>query len=679
MFSPLFHHPKTQRWAYTPASRLGYVPGLDGVRALAVLAVLVYHAEAAWLPGGFLGVEIFFVVSGYLITSLLLSEYRADHTVDLKKFWQRRARRLLPALFVLIFAVLVYAVTFLPDEVTGLRADALSAFTYSTNWYLILAQESYFETVGRPSLLRHLWSLAVEEQFYLLWPLLFTSLLVRLKAQHAMLVLMAGAGTSALWMGTLFQPDTDPSRVYYGTDTRAAGIFLGAALAFVWTPGVTTASRTRVRCWLLETTAWIALGTLVVMCLRVNEFAPFLYYGGMLLVAVATTLMIAAVVHPQSPLFRPLMSNSVLRWIGVRSYSLYLWHWPVCMVTRPQVDVTIDGAVLFALRMGVTFVLAELSYRLVETPIRHGALGKVWTAWNHTQGVRHWGVRLAGIGIVTPMVVAILLLGRTVMNAQPPREPGYVSMTAEGQSISFETHAPAPDASNTPRVEASAWFVGEAREEQRNLGDAATPSGVADVLPCAAECQTQHDIPYMQEGNPPPAGPPQHGAGPAAASGALPKRTKPAQVLAIGDSVMLGASQALRQAVTDVNVDAHVGRQVSAALQILRERKEARLLAPTVIIHLGNNGGFSSKQFDEMMRLLQDVPRVVFLTTKVPRTWQEPNNTALADGVRRYPNARLVDWHTQGTAHPEWFWKDGIHLRPEGAKMYAHLIAATMK
>ncbi len=672
MFSPLFHQPKTQSGAYTHASRLGYLPGLDGVRALAVLAVLVYHADAAWLPGGFLGVEVFFVVSGYLITALLLSEYRTDHTVDLKKFWHRRARRLLPALFAFILAVLVYAVIFLPDEVTGLRADALSAFTYSTNWYLILAQKSYFEMVGRPSLLRHLWSLAVEEQFYLLWPLLFTSLLVRLKAQLAMLVLMAGAGASTLWMGTLFQPDTDPSRVYYGTDTRAAGILLGAALAFVWTPWVTNAPRTRVRCWLLETTAWIALGALVVVGLQVNEFAPFLYYGGMLLVAVATTLMIAAVVHPQSLLFGPLMSNSVLRWIGVRSYSLYLWHWPVFMVTRPHLDVTIDGAALFALRMGVTFLLAELSYRLVETPIRHGALGKVWTTWNHTQGVRHWGVGLAGAGIVTPIVVAILLLGRTVMNAQPPREPVYVSMTAEDRSMSFETHPQAPDTSNTLGVEASAWFVGEVQEEQRNLGDAATPSGVADVLHCAAECQTQHYMPHMHEGS-------LHAAGPAAASVALPKRTNPAQVLAIGDSVMLGASQALRQAVTDIHVDAHVGRQVSAALQMLRERKDARLLAPTVIIHLGNNGIFSRKQFDEMMQLLQEVPRVVFLTTKVPRTWQEPNNNALADGVRRYPNARLVDWHTQGAAHPEWFWQDGIHLRPAGAKMYANLIAAMMR
>src|SRR5215813_9976050 len=256
MFSKLFEHPQAQTLGHAIASRLGYLPGLDGVRALAVLAD---HADIGWLPGGFLGVEIFFVVSGYLITSLLLSEYRVNHSISLKRFWQRRARRLLPALFVLILAVLAYAVIFLPEEVAGLRADAVSAFTYATNWYLIFAQKSYFETVGRPSVLRHLWSLAVEEQFYLLWPPIFAGVLVRLKSWHAILVLLAGAAASALWMGTLFQPDVDPSRVYYGTDTRAAGILLGAALAFVWMPRATSASTTSVRRWLLDAMGWSAL------------------------------------------------------------------------------------------------------------------------------------------------------------------------------------------------------------------------------------------------------------------------------------------------------------------------------------------------------------------------------------------------------------------------------------
>jgi peptidoglycan/LPS O-acetylase OafA/YrhL len=684
MYSKFFEHPQAQTLGHAMASRLGYLPGLDGVRALAILAVLAYHADVGWLPGGFLGVEIFFVVSGYLITSLLMSEYRANHAINLKHFWQRRARRLLPALFVLILAVLAYAVIFLPEEVAGLRADALSAFTYATNWYLIFAQKSYFETVGRPSLLRHLWSLAVEEQFYLLWPPVFVGLLVRLKSWRAILVLMAGAATSALWMGTLFQPDVDPSRVYYGTDTRAAGILLGAALAFVWRPRAAGASTTSVRRWLLDAVGWSALGGLVAACVLITEFDPFLYHGGMCLVAVATTLVIAAVVHPQSPLFGPVMSTGALRWIGVRSYSLYLWHWPVFMVTRPQLDVTIDGATLLALRMGVTFVLAELSYRFVETPMRHGALGKAWTAWQQAQGMRRWGVRLAGMGVVTPLVIAVLLLGSAVMQAQPPQEPVYVSTTAEDDTISFETHdihAQALEVPDTLGTEASVWSVGEQQYGQRHLGDAAKPGNVADVLNDAAKCQTEPTSDHLPEGSVYAVVPPTGDAVPtaAAASAAWPLHTQSAQVLAIGDSVMLGASHELRKAVMDVEVDAQVGRQVSAALQLLRERKAARRLAPVVIIHLGNNGTFSAKQFDDIMVLLQDVPRVVFLTDKVPRKWQDPNNNALTNGVPRYPNASLVEWHARSVGHPDWFGNDGIHLRPEGAKIYANLIATTLR
>ena len=177
----------------------------------------------------------------------------------------------------------------------------------------------------------------------------------------------------------------------------------------------------------------------------------------------------------------------------------------------------------------------------------------------------------------------------------------------------------------------------------------------------------------------PPAVPLQYAAAPADASAAFPTRTAPVQVWAIGDSVMLGASHELRNTVRDMDVDAQVGRQVPAALKLVRERKDAHQLPPVVIIHLGNNGTFSAQQFDDMMKLLQDIPRVVFLTTKVPRKWQEPNNNALTNGVNRYPNARLVDWHARSAEHPQWFWQDGIHLRPEGAKMYANLIAMALR
>ena len=227
----------------TPEVRLAYSPGLDGLRALAVIAVLLYHADLPFLPGGFLGVEVFFVISGYLITALLLAEWRKEGRISLKDFWLRRARRLLPALYVLLVATLAYSVVFLPGEVAGLRADAVAAVGYVTNWFLILGQESYFEAVGRPSLLQHLWSLAVEEQFYLIWPIVMAVGLgvgtTYRRQRVALAVALAGAAVSAVAMALLYTPGVDPSRVYYGTDTRATGLLCGAALAFLWSPAET--------------------------------------------------------------------------------------------------------------------------------------------------------------------------------------------------------------------------------------------------------------------------------------------------------------------------------------------------------------------------------------------------------------------------------------------------------
>src|ERR671911_529023 len=344
--------------------------------AIAVIAVLLYHADLAWIPGGFLGVEVFFVISGYLITALLLAEWRLRGRIDLKIFWLRRARRLLPALYVLLVVTLAFAVVFLPGEVAGLRGDVLAAFGYVTNWYLIFGQESYFEAVGRPSLLQHLWSLAVEEQFYLIWPPILALGLcfgaTRLRQRRLLTVVIFGAVASAVAMALLYTPGADPSRIYYGTDTRATGLLCGTALAFLWSPGdryrpsdarLKLAGRGRFRRrwgwtapFLLDILGFAALGGLVWFCLYLGELQPFLYMGGFALVGLATTATIMAVVHPHTLIGARLLGSVPLRWIGVRSYGIYLWHWPVFMVTRPELDVPFDGLPLLALRLAATVI-----------------------------------------------------------------------------------------------------------------------------------------------------------------------------------------------------------------------------------------------------------------------------------------------------------------------------------
>ncbi|HEY6714054.1 MAG TPA: acyltransferase family protein [Rubrobacter sp.] len=629
------------------------------MRAFAVIAVLLYHADLAWIPGGFLGVEVFFVISGYLITALLLAEWRQRGRIDLKTFWLRRARRLLPALYVLLVATLAFAVVFLPGEIAGLRGDVLAALGYVTNWYLIFGQESYFEAVGRPSLLQHLWSLAVEEQFYLIWPpILALGLCIgatRLRRRRVLTVVIFGAVASAMAMALLYMPGVDPSRIYYGTDTRATGLLCGAALAFLWSPGdkyrpsearhhrlgLPGRSRFRRR-WgwtaplLLDIVGFAALWALVWFCVNLGEFQPFLYSGGFALVGIATTATIMAVVHPHSVIGSRFLGSAPLRWVGVRSYGIYLWHWPVFMVTRPDLDVPIDGLPLLALRLGATFVLADLSYRYIETPIRRGALGRAWRTLREAQGPLRRRLRLQWAGVLVPILASCALLGVAVAQAEPPEKPSYLASMKSVHTVEQSHHA-----SSTAGIVSS-----------RKDGPSLEQEGQEQVKAQTAAKKTWN-------------------------SGRTGSSAFTGSVSAIGDSVMLGAVEGLQKDIHGLTVvDAEVGLQVYAATDTLRYRRSLGQLGDVVIVHLGNNGTFTKGQFDEIMRTLSGVDRVVFVNVAVPRAWEEPNNEVIAEGVERYPNAVLVDWHSASADRPEIFYKDGYHLRPGGQRLYADLISS---
>ncbi|MCG8375922.1 MAG: acyltransferase, partial [Chlorobiales bacterium] len=363
------------------------------------------------------------VISGYLITALLLAEWQRQGRINLKSFWLRRARRLLPALFVLLAGVLTYAVLFLPEEVAGLRADALAAMTYITNWYLILADKPYFEIVGRPSLLLHLWSLAIEEQFYLLWPLLLMVVLGLFTQRKVLALVILAAVASALWMAFLYRPDSDPSRVYYGTDTRAAGLLIGSALAFVWAPGRIKGRAEQIHPVVLDLAGVGGLVALFVLYVGISAYHPLLYLGAFPLVGLATIVVIAVVVHPRARLVPAVLGVGVLRWIGLRSYGIYLWHRPVFMVTRPYLDVPFGGLPLLAVQFIVVGVLAELSFRLVETPIRGGALSRAWQALREARGPRRWRLTAEWSAALAALLAFCIVLGVPIVNAQPPARP----------------------------------------------------------------------------------------------------------------------------------------------------------------------------------------------------------------------------------------------------------------
>jgi peptidoglycan/LPS O-acetylase OafA/YrhL len=362
---------------------MGYLPALDGLRGLSVVAVLLYHAGVSWMPGGFLGVDVFFVISGYLITRLLIEERDRTNRISVKAFWLRRARRLLAAVYVLLVTVVLVATVWYREQLDELRGQVFAAITYVTNWYAIAVDQSYFAVGERPPALRHLWSLAVEEQFYIVWPLLVIVMMRVFRGRRVPIgtVVLGGAVLSAIWMAVLFEPATDPSRVYYGTDTRAFALLLGAVLAFWWRPASAVdapADHRRTR-WLsaVDGAGLVAVGALVLAFGRIHDWYSSLYQGGLFLIAALSLVPILAAVHPAGRSFQSVFGSRFPRWVGLRSYSLYLWHWPIYTVTRPGIDWPLGFAPSLAIRLGATVVAAELSYRFVETPIRNGALGRL--------------------------------------------------------------------------------------------------------------------------------------------------------------------------------------------------------------------------------------------------------------------------------------------------------------
>jgi peptidoglycan/LPS O-acetylase OafA/YrhL len=541
---------------------------------------------------------------------------------------------------------------FVPGEVAGLRADVIAAVGYVTNWFLIFGQESYFESVGRPSLLQHLWSLAVEEQFYLIWPIVLAVGLgvgtVRRRKRLVLTVAVVGAAASAVAMALMYTPGVDPSRIYFGTDTRATGLLCGAALAFLWSPGdkyrLAESRHQRLRLphrgrfrrrwgWtaplVLDVLSIAALGGLIWFFLHLGEFEPLLYRGGFVLVGLTTVAAIMAVVHPYAHVGSYLLGSAPMRWLGVRSYGIYLWHWPVFMVTRPELDVPFGGLPLLAMRLGITIVLADLSYRFVETPIRRGALGRAWKTLRDARGPERWRLRLQWAGAVLPILASLVLLGVAVAHAKPPEKPEYL---AKMKAVHTTQHPgqKASAADSAPKDEPSS-------QEKESKGHSAT------------------DTKKGRSGT----------------------STYNGSVSAIGDSVMLGAVPRLQKDINSLGVvDAEVGLQVYDAIGILRSRRAAGQLGSLVIVHLGNNGTFTKQQFDQIMRILSGVDKVVFVNVKVPRSWEESNNEVISQGVERYPNAVLVDWYSASENHPEYFYRDGYHLRPRAQKIYADLLSS---
>ena len=641
-----------------------YLPAIDGLRALAVTAVFAYHFNPALVPGGYLGVDLFFVISGYLITLGLIEEHAATGQIGLRHFWLRRAKRLIPAVGALVLAMLALTALTDPVRLSTLRSEALATFVYVTNWYFVFREQPYFETIGQPSVLRHLWSLAVEEQFYLIWPIVLMLLLPRLRHSFVFMLILATAIASALLAYFLDIGGASLDRLYYATDTRASALLVGAALAFICKPVLGR------RIGYTEEATIGALGIVglvvaVDLFLFLDGSSTLLFRGGLELMTLTSAALIALCVRMEMPVTQ-LLGSAPLRWLGLRSYSIYLWHWPVVLLLPGALGLRDGTWQVLAPQIALTLLAAELSYQFIETPFRTGAI------WQWRTEVARWP-GLSRAGALAGAVAAaggLLLLGGATIAARAPEPPPYLAVSNRS-GIFVSDIPPAPAIAGSPVTPAAPLAIAplpiatatRVPEPTVDAPDAVPPAAILEPQLASSGIQSSSSI------------------APTAMHGFVvgdPAADRPAAeiVTAVGDSVMLGSAYALARVFGVVDLDAAAGRSVDSVIRVLRDRADAGTLNTNVVIQIGNNGIIRDEELHLLLDFLAPDHRVFLVNVRVPRPWEAPNNALLARVARRYPNTVLVDWPAASDGKTNLLYDDHIHLKPEGAAFYAGLIAA---
>jgi peptidoglycan/LPS O-acetylase OafA/YrhL len=606
-----------------PLHKNRYISGLDGLRAIAVLAVIAYHLNFDWAAGGLLGVTVFFVLSGYLITDLLITEFVTTNRLNFKNFWIRRARRLLPAMFTMLLVVITWVTIFEQAMLDRLEEDTVAAILYVSNWWYLFQDLSYFESFGPPSLLTHFWSLAVEEQFYILWPLVIL-LVLKMKVKEGSLfsMMLLGAIASAAAMTLLYEPGTDPSRVYYGTDTRIFSLLLGASLAVIWpSRKLSTNLPSEIR-WKLDFVGLFALGFIFYMFWSTDQYQDFLYQGGMVAMSIASLLVVAVIVHPSSKL-NTVLSFKPLRWIGVRSYGIYLWHFPVIVLTSPQWGSDAPSLIRTSLQLFLILTFASLSWTFIENPIRKGAL----THFCRVVKCGEWRREKSFIGrfVTTASILCVFLAISTI------------GLTTTSVALSKDN-------------------VINAIQEKVRKEEPPTENKInePDTKPETPKTEPKKD--ELKEDTPPIEAPPV---------------AENKSVTVIGDSVMIEVTPHLEETFEKVEVDAKIGRQFREAEEIVQQKKSSGKLGEIVIIELGANGPLPEKKLAKLIEGIGTNHDIYFITTRVPKPWQKEVNDTIKSVAKDFNHVKVVDWFSKSESHPEYIGNDGVHLTLTGAKAYA--------
>jgi peptidoglycan/LPS O-acetylase OafA/YrhL len=633
--SALLDFPSLDSASLDSAQNASRMPGLDGLRAIAVSVVILYHLGPGIVVGGYLGVDIFFVLSGFLITGLLLRERASTGGIQLRKFWMRRTRRLVPAIVALLLVCCSAAWIVGGDTLVELGRQVLGAATFSSNWLAIASDRSYFDSTA-PELLRNLWSLAVEEQFYLLWPFAVLLLfLVRRRSIRFWIVAgiaMASAGAMAL----LYLPGSDATRVYYGTDTHSFGLAVGAALAILverWS--TERAGWPRLARWLLPPAGALAVAALLTAAILVPSDAPLVYRGGLAAISLVTAVAIVGAIVPGSLLGR-MLDLAPIRWVGERSYGLYLWHWPVFVLVMAALPnwPRVGGAEwgLAGIAFAITVAAATLSYRFIEQPIRRDGFRasiRAFFTWRAGRTIgetptptfgRAWP-RMIGVAVGV-LLIAATGVGTAVALSDDPVQSDAATRIEQGQAaIGRERFAP-----TTPQTGAA------------SAAPFASPFATRPVAPSAA---------------PLPGGD---------------------QITAIGDSVMLASAPGLQAAFPGIQIDAVVSRQMVQLPGIVQTMKDADTLRPILIIGLGTNGPIDRASLEQVRQLVGPHTQIVLVNVEAPRGWTDGVDQALALFAQQYRNVELANWRDAISGHLDLLARDQIHPGTRGGQIYAGVI-----
>jgi peptidoglycan/LPS O-acetylase OafA/YrhL len=605
-----------------------YINGLDGLRALAVLAVIAYHLNIPYTAGGFLGVTVFFVLSGYLITSLLVSEWEQTQKIDLRQFWIRRAKRLLPACVVLLIVLNIATPLLRPELITNLRQDTIAATFYYSNWHYIFQELSYFEAFEKPSLLTHFWSLAIEEQFYIFWAVVILFFLKIVKSRKAIfLFILLASILSAVWMTILHNPNLDPSRVYYGTDTRIFSLLIGASFAVI----APRHPLTKLKKWLFEIMATIGLTVFLLMILYTNQYDSFVYEGGMALLSLTTACLVMSLALSPSLIVNKILEWQPLKWIGIRSYGIYLWHYPIHLFMNSNINTGGLNGLKIGVEITLTFLIAAISYTYVEKPIRQGAF--------------RFNMKNSFVILTTVCLLLFFTNNNFIKeNHNNEAEAHEVEGHSTVQYFGLKEYPHPPVQNNFLEVISKP-------PAQNNQDKTSTPPDQPKNQQPEKQAVTNN-------------------------TGKTPSAPKVVtkKITAIGDSVLINPAPYLKKKFPNITIDAEVSRQMRHAQAIVTTLKKSNKLGEIVVIELGTNSPFPDKTLTSLIEAIGKDRKILLVNVRVPRPWESVVNKSLVVNSKKYSNTTVVDWYSTSANHNEYFVNDGVHLKPEGAKAYAAMI-----